>query len=127
MVEARPPTEQLILDGVRSTRAWSQVIRGVGGASDGKGKGITAPNPVGQQLAMTRAWQAAGLPVVQVSLVTIGELYRERAEGSGPCVLDVRQDAEWRAGHLAGALHIDEDVALLGRGGRAEPELHLGR
>jgi acyl transferase domain-containing protein len=24
------------------------VIRGVGGSSDGKGKGITAPNPVGQ-------------------------------------------------------------------------------
>ncbi len=37
------------------------VIRGVGGASDGKGKGITAPNPIGQQLAIARAWQNAGL------------------------------------------------------------------
>jgi 3-oxoacyl-(acyl-carrier-protein) synthase len=27
------------------------VIRGVAGSSDGKGKGITAPNPIGQQLA----------------------------------------------------------------------------
>ena len=31
------------------------VVRGVGGASDGKGKGITAPNPVGQRLAVERA------------------------------------------------------------------------
>ena len=37
------------------------VIRGMGGASDGKGKGITAPNPVGQKLAIERAWQIAGL------------------------------------------------------------------
>jgi acyl transferase domain-containing protein/NAD(P)-dependent dehydrogenase (short-subunit alcohol dehydrogenase family) len=37
------------------------VIRGIGGASDGKGKGITAPNPVGQRLAVERAWRIAGL------------------------------------------------------------------
>ena len=36
------------------------VIRGVAGASDGKGKGITAPNPVGQRLAVGRAWNDAG-------------------------------------------------------------------
>ena len=34
------------------------VVRGIGGASDGKGKGITAPNPVGQRLAVERAWRA---------------------------------------------------------------------
>jgi len=38
------------------------VIRGMGGSSDGKGKGITAPNPIGQKLAIERAWQIAGLP-----------------------------------------------------------------
>ena len=37
------------------------VIRGMGGSSDGKGKGITAPNPIGQKLAIERAWQIAGL------------------------------------------------------------------
>ena len=33
------------------------VMRGIGGSSDGKGKGITAPNPVGQRLAVERAWR----------------------------------------------------------------------
>ena len=37
------------------------VIRGMGGSSDGKGKGITAPNPIGQRLAIQRAWEIAGL------------------------------------------------------------------
>ncbi|RPI31707.1 MAG: acyltransferase domain-containing protein, partial [Chloroflexota bacterium] len=45
------------------------VIRGVGGASDGKGKGITAPNPIGQRLAMQRAWQSAGLDPGTVTLI----------------------------------------------------------
>ncbi|MFB9363803.1 type I polyketide synthase, partial [Actinoplanes nipponensis] len=37
------------------------VLLGLGGSSDGRGKGITAPNPVGQRLAVERAWQTAGL------------------------------------------------------------------
>ena len=37
------------------------VLRGMGGSSDGKGKGITAPNPVGQKLAIQRGWENAGL------------------------------------------------------------------
>jgi acyl transferase domain-containing protein len=37
------------------------VLRGMGGSSDGKGKGITAPNPIGQRLAVERAWQNAGV------------------------------------------------------------------
>ena len=36
------------------------VLRGIGGSSDGKGKGITAPNPIGQEFAVSRAWQNAG-------------------------------------------------------------------
>ena len=36
------------------------VIRGIGGSSDGRGKGITAPNPVGQEFAVARAWKNAG-------------------------------------------------------------------
>ncbi|MBK8014385.1 MAG: SDR family NAD(P)-dependent oxidoreductase [Deltaproteobacteria bacterium] len=45
------------------------VIRGIGGASDGKGKGITAPNPVGQRLAVERGWIHAGLSPATCSLV----------------------------------------------------------
>ena len=37
------------------------VLLGLGGSSDGKGKGITAPNPVGQRLAVERAWDDAGV------------------------------------------------------------------
>ncbi len=37
------------------------VIRGLGGSSDGKGKGITAPNPAGQKLCVRRAWENAGV------------------------------------------------------------------
>jgi acyl transferase domain-containing protein len=45
------------------------VVRGLGGSSDGKGKGITAPNPIGQQLATARAWQDAGLDPTTAGLV----------------------------------------------------------
>jgi acyl transferase domain-containing protein/acyl carrier protein/NAD(P)-dependent dehydrogenase (short-subunit alcohol dehydrogenase family) len=45
------------------------VLRGVAGASDGRGKGITAPNPIGQKLAIERAWQTAGLSPATATLV----------------------------------------------------------
>jgi acyl transferase domain-containing protein len=45
------------------------VIRGVGASSDGKGKGITAPNPIGQKLAVQRAWEHAGLDPATCGLV----------------------------------------------------------
>jgi acyl transferase domain-containing protein len=35
------------------------VLLGIAGSSDGRGKGITAPNPVGQRLAVQRAWHNA--------------------------------------------------------------------
>src|SRR6201998_4324319 len=37
------------------------VLRGFGASSDGKGKGITAPNPIGQKFCLERAWQNAGV------------------------------------------------------------------
>jgi acyl transferase domain-containing protein len=39
------------------------VIRGLGGSSDGKGKGITAPNPTGQRLAVERAYGRTPVPL----------------------------------------------------------------
>ncbi|HZL68513.1 MAG TPA: polyketide synthase, partial [Candidatus Limnocylindrales bacterium] len=45
------------------------VLRGIGGASDGRGKGITAPNPIGQKLAIERGWQNAGLSPATATLM----------------------------------------------------------
>ncbi len=45
------------------------LILGVAGSSDGKGKGITAPNPVGQRLSVERAWHDAGVAPQTASLV----------------------------------------------------------
>ncbi|MCO5184687.1 MAG: SDR family NAD(P)-dependent oxidoreductase [Anaerolineae bacterium] len=56
-------------DAERSGDTIYAVIRGVGGASDGKGKGITAPNPIGQKLAMQRAWANAGLDQATAGLI----------------------------------------------------------
>ena len=46
-----------------------QHVRGIGGSSDGKGKGITAPNSLGQQRAIERAWKNAGLSPATASLI----------------------------------------------------------
>ena len=45
------------------------VIRGIGSSSDGKGKGITAPNPAGQIRSIERAWKNAGVAPSSVGLV----------------------------------------------------------
>ena len=45
------------------------VIRGIGSSSDGKGKGITAPNPLGQQRAIERAWKNAGVTPASAGLI----------------------------------------------------------
>ncbi|MBT8494851.1 MAG: polyketide synthase, partial [Deltaproteobacteria bacterium] len=45
------------------------VLRGLGGSSDGRGKGITAPNPFGQKLAVERAWLHAGCSPATATMV----------------------------------------------------------
>lgn len=45
------------------------LVRGIGSSSDGKGKGITAPNPRGQRLAINRAYESAQISPEQVSYV----------------------------------------------------------
>ncbi len=45
------------------------VILGIGGSSDGKGKGITAPNPIGQKLAVSRAWRNAGVDAGSIGML----------------------------------------------------------
>jgi malonyl CoA-acyl carrier protein transacylase len=45
------------------------VIRGIGASSDGKGKGITAPNPAGQVKAVQRAYEDAGVDPATIGLI----------------------------------------------------------
>jgi len=51
------------------------------------------------------AWQAAGLPVVQLPQVPASELLR-MVEAGEVTVLDVRESSEWNEGHIHGALHM---------------------
>lgn len=44
-------------------------------------------------------WVAAGLPVASIALVD--------ATGVGGTILDIRQDTEWDAGHVPGAIHVE--------------------
>jgi hydroxyacylglutathione hydrolase len=55
------------------------------------------------------AWERAGLPVSTIRTIAPAALHERLASapGAGPLVLDVRHDAEWRAGHIPGALHIE--------------------
>ncbi|MFA5944016.1 MAG: beta-ketoacyl synthase N-terminal-like domain-containing protein, partial [Candidatus Thermoplasmatota archaeon] len=45
------------------------VIRGIGASSDGKGKGITAPNPAGQVKAVLRAYEDAAVDPSTIGLL----------------------------------------------------------
>ena len=45
------------------------VLRGISGSSDGKGKGITAPNPIGQKICIESAWRNAGLSPATATLI----------------------------------------------------------
>ena len=58
-----------LADAVRAGDRIYAVVRGVGSASDGRGKGITAPNPVGQRLAVERAWRNAGLSPAECTMI----------------------------------------------------------
>ena len=82
-------------------------------------------NLAGQLDGGMAAWQADGRPVERTALVTADDM-------DGRAVLDVRQDAEYRAGHVPGAAHIElgdlpgraqdvprEAVVMCGHGERA--------
>ena len=58
-----------LLDAERDSDKIYAVIRAIGGSSDGKGKGITAPNPLGQQRAIQRAWKNAAISPASVGLI----------------------------------------------------------
>jgi hydroxyacylglutathione hydrolase len=53
------------------------------------------------------AWVKAGLRTERVQTMTAAELRERLNSGEALAVLDVRQDSEWEAGHIPGALHIE--------------------
>ena len=53
------------------------------------------------------AWQAAGLPTVAWPIITAGEVRERLTRRDGLAVVDVRQDSEWRAGYIPGAIHVE--------------------
>jgi acyl transferase domain-containing protein len=79
------------------------VVRGIGAASDGRGKAIAAPNPAGQQLAVERAWLDSGLSPATCSMV--------EAHGTSTPVGDAAEIASL-TGAFAGAGLPAESVAL---------------
>jgi acyl transferase domain-containing protein/NAD(P)H-dependent flavin oxidoreductase YrpB (nitropropane dioxygenase family) len=56
------------------------VVKGVGGSSDGRSLGLTAPRPDGQRRALDRAYAAAGVSPAEVGLI--------EAHGTGTVVGD---------------------------------------
>ncbi len=69
------------------------VLLGIGGASDGKGKGITAPNPAGQRLAIARAWHNAGVDPATVSCIEAHGTSTRVGDAAELESLDVRASA----------------------------------
>jgi len=53
------------------------------------------------------AWAKAGFEVATVPTISATELHARRRDGEALTVLDVRQDSEWQAGHVPGAIHIE--------------------
>jgi acyl transferase domain-containing protein len=94
------------------------VIRGIGGSSDGRGKGITAPSQRGQIQAIARAYNQAGYPASTVELVeahgtstkvgdatelsTLTRLWTDAASGDNVAVGSIKS----QVGHLKAAAGI---------------------
>jgi malonyl CoA-acyl carrier protein transacylase len=53
-------------DAIRDKNKIYAIISGYGGSSDGKGKGITAPNPDGQRLAIERALKSSKIKTSEI-------------------------------------------------------------
>jgi hydroxyacylglutathione hydrolase len=61
--------------------------------------------PLGWLAGGMQSWRGSGLPLASMPQMDVHEL-RERLEAGDVDVLDVRQPAEWGAGHIDGATFI---------------------
>jgi malonyl CoA-acyl carrier protein transacylase len=118
------------------------LVKGLGSSSDGKGKGITAPNPEGQRLALQRAYAEAGISPAEVGLVeahgtstTVGDAVEAKvlselfeAAGTRPRAVALGS-IKSQIGHLksaAGAASLLKAVLALHHR-RLPPSLHCER
>jgi rhodanese-related sulfurtransferase len=53
------------------------------------------------------SWERSGLPIARLPVLTIAQVRERLKRGQSLVVLDVRQDAEWVAGHIGGARHVE--------------------
>jgi len=69
------------------------------------------------------SWRAERRDVESVERVTVPELAERLDDGDELQVLDVREESEWRDGHLAGSLHLPyHDIRSVPQGlGRSRP------
>lgn len=52
------------------------------------------------------AWKTAGYPVEAFERIRVDELHHRLDSAEPPAVLDVRDETEWRDGHIPGAQHL---------------------
>ena len=92
-----PPDRNLVLVLDRADDLWEvcwQLLR------------IGYPLPMGWLAGGKFTWRTAGKPIDVLPQWTVRDLHQELRAGSDLLVLDVRQPAEWRAGHIRGARHL---------------------
>ncbi|MBV8325012.1 type I polyketide synthase [Chryseobacterium sp.] len=98
-------------DAVRDGDRIYSVIKGVGGSSDGKALGLTAPRKIGQVRALERAYTQAGISPASVGLV--------EAHGTGTVVGDKTELSALtnlfsRSGALPGQTHLGSVKTQIG-------------
>jgi hydroxyacylglutathione hydrolase len=67
---------------------------------------IGFPLPKGWLAGGMLAWRTAGKPLDVLPQWTVRDLHRARRAQKDLLILDVRQPAEWNAGHIPGAMHL---------------------
>ncbi|MGG5208233.1 SDR family NAD(P)-dependent oxidoreductase [Chryseobacterium sp. MIQD13] len=98
-------------DAVRDDDRIYSVIKGVGGSSDGKALGLTAPRKIGQVRALERAYTQAGISPAAVGLV--------EAHGTGTVVGDKTELSALtnlfsRSGAIPGQTHLGSVKTQIG-------------
>ena len=91
-------------DAIRDGHRIYAVVKGVGASSDGKGKGLLAPQVEGEELALRRAYETAGVSPETISLI--------EAHGTGLPLGDITE--------------IEALRRVFGRGDGGPPRIALG-